>query len=191
MYKIAICDDCREALREIEKLLRRYIEKNKIRAVVEAYQSQMQLLTELESGRYYDIIFMDIKMPGMNGMEAALKKINSDNQKHYFITSARKRIKIPCKDIMYCHKESKMSVFVTNSGELIRERRALQEVYEGLQRIDDSFIMVERSYLVNMHYIETMRQNELLLENNMILPVGRTYVDDVRKTLTDFWRKRI
>ena len=35
MYKIAICDDCREALREIEKLLRRYIEKNKIRAVVE------------------------------------------------------------------------------------------------------------------------------------------------------------
>ena len=51
--------------------------------------------------------------------------------------------------------------------------------------------MVERSYLVNMHYIETMRQNELLLENNMILPVGRTYVDDVRKTLTDFWRKRI
>lgn len=25
MYKIAICDDCREALREIEKLLRRYI----------------------------------------------------------------------------------------------------------------------------------------------------------------------
>lgn len=56
MYKIAICDDCREALREIEKLLRRYIEKNKIRAVVEAYQSQMQLLTELESGRYYDII---------------------------------------------------------------------------------------------------------------------------------------
>ncbi len=50
MYKIAICDDCREALREIEKLLRRYIEKNKIRAVVEAYQSQMQLLTELESG---------------------------------------------------------------------------------------------------------------------------------------------
>lgn len=92
---------------------------------------------------------------------------------------------------MYCHKESKMSVFVTNSGELIRERRALQEVYEGLQRIDDSFIMVERSYLVNMHYIETMRQNELLLENNMILPVGRTYVDDVRKTLTDFWRKRI
>jgi DNA-binding LytR/AlgR family response regulator len=84
-----------------------------------------------------------------------------------------------------------MSVFVTNSGELIRERRALQEVYEGLQRIDDSFIMVERSYLVNINYIETMRQNELLLENNIILPVGRTYVDDVRKTLTDFWRKRI
>ena len=47
MYKIAICDDCREALREIEKLLRRYIEKNKIRAVVEAYQSQMQLLTKV------------------------------------------------------------------------------------------------------------------------------------------------
>ena len=84
-----------------------------------------------------------------------------------------------------------MSVFVTNSRELIRERRALQEVYEGLQRIDDSFIMVERSYLVNINYIETMRQNELLLENNIILPVGRTYVDDVRKTLTDFWRKRI
>ena len=78
MYKIAICDDCREALREIEKLLRRYIEKNKIRAVVEAYQSQMQLLTELESGRYYDIIFMDIKMPGMNGLEV-LKRIREMN----------------------------------------------------------------------------------------------------------------
>ena len=241
MYKIAICDDCREALREIEKLLRRYVEKNKIKAVVDAYQSQMQLLTELESGRSYDIIFMDIEMPGMNGlevlkriremsseclfiiisshqqyavagyeldvfrylvkgpmeagfdhcMEAAVKKINSDNQKHYFITSTRKRIKIPCKDIMYCHKESKMSVFVTNSGELIRERRPLQEVYEDLQRIDDSFIMAERSYLVNMQYIETMKQNELLLENNIILPVGRTYVDEVRKKLTDFWRKRI
>ncbi len=157
--------------------------------IISSYHQYAVVGYELDVFRY--LVKGDLEAGFDHCMEAALKKINSDNQKHYFITSARKRIKIPCKDIMYCHKESKMSVFVTNSGELIRERRALQEVYEGLQRIDDSFIMVERSYLVNMHYIETMRQNELLLENNIILPVGRTYVDDVRKTLTDFWRKRI
>ena len=92
---------------------------------------------------------------------------------------------------MYCHKESKMSVFATNSGELIKERRPLQEVFEELRRICDSFIVIERSFIVNMNYIETMKQNEILLENNIILPVGRTYVNEVRKQLNDFWRKRI
>lgn len=241
MYAIAICDDCREALKGIEKRLKRYGEKSKVQASVETYQSQTQLLADLEGGRNYDIIFMDIEMPGMNGLEvlrrirerdkeclfiiissyqqyavcgyelevfrylvkgsmeagfdncmdAALKKLDSNSRKNYFITSTRKRIKIPCEDIMYCHKESKMSVFATNSGELIKERRPLQEVFEELRRICDNFIVIERSFIVNMNYIETMKQNEILLENNIILPVGRTYVNEVRKQLNDFWRKRI
>ena len=87
--------------------------------IISSYHQYAVVGYELDVFRY--LVKGDLEAGFDHCMEASLKKINSDNQKHYFITSARKRIKIPCKDIMYCHK----AVSYTHRGGWKTQRNSL------------------------------------------------------------------
>jgi len=54
-----------------------------------AFHSPLELMAEIERGKSFDIIFLDILMPGENGMDAALEIRNYDrNVKIIFLTSS-------------------------------------------------------------------------------------------------------
>lgn len=67
--RFAICDDDRQHI----KLLKSYIEKACVEAVdIEAYDSGEALVEAYERyGERYDALFMDMEMPGMNGIDTA------------------------------------------------------------------------------------------------------------------------
>lgn len=64
MFNIAIVDD-EEVIREQIKFL---VEKNYIKTIIDIYSSGEELLL---TDRCYDIVFLDIKMDGMNGIDTA------------------------------------------------------------------------------------------------------------------------
>ena len=64
MINIAIVDD-EEVIREQIKFL---VEKNYIKTIIDIYSSGEELLL---TDRCYDIVFLDIKMDGMNGIDTA------------------------------------------------------------------------------------------------------------------------
>lgn len=70
MLKIAICDDEQHIHDIVEKMLSLYSEKNHIVMDIVHYISAKQLLEEKEE---LDILLLDIEMPEMDGIEAALK----------------------------------------------------------------------------------------------------------------------
>ena len=88
MIKIAFCDDDMEVLHQMNELLDRYrVERNEDITYV-AFQSPFELLTEIEKGIRPDILFLDVVMPGQNGMDVAKEIRQYDtNMKIIFLTS--------------------------------------------------------------------------------------------------------
>ena len=89
MIKIAFCDDEMEVLHQMNELLDRYRVEQNEDITYAAFQSPFELLTEIEKGIRPDILFLDVVMPGQNGMDVAKEIRQYDtNMKIIFLTSS-------------------------------------------------------------------------------------------------------
>ena len=70
--KIAICDDNAQELIRISSLIDNYrLEKNML-LTYKTFQSAAELVSTLKSGDTdYDVLLLDILMPGLSGLQAA------------------------------------------------------------------------------------------------------------------------
>lgn len=89
MIKIGFCDDDLSILSEISVLLDRYrVERNQ-EIVYTAFHSPLELLVEIEKGMRLDVLFLDVIMPGQNGINVAKEIRQYDtNVKIIFLTSS-------------------------------------------------------------------------------------------------------
>ena len=89
MIKIAFCDDDMEVLHQMNELLDRYRVEWNEDITYAAFQSPFELLMEIEKGIRPDILFLDVVMPGQNGMDVAKEIRQYDtNMKIIFLTSS-------------------------------------------------------------------------------------------------------
>lgn len=90
MIKIALCDDEITALGSLKEKVTRYILHKNLEYSISLYLSGDSLLASTD---YFDIIFLDIRMNGINGMEAAKKLRQSDKESHLvFVTSLKEYV---------------------------------------------------------------------------------------------------
>lgn len=71
MIRIGICDDMEFEVCNQERMTNRIIKKLKINAEIYTFTDGEELLEEIETNGYLDILFLDIEMQGKNGIEAA------------------------------------------------------------------------------------------------------------------------
>lgn len=91
MIKVAFCDDDVSVLSEINILLDRYCQKRTQEIVYVNFHSSWELLAEIERGMRFDILFLDIIMPGENGIHIAKEIRQYDSVlKIIFLTSSPK-----------------------------------------------------------------------------------------------------
>ena len=89
MVRIAICDDDTHILNGIEGFIERYCMERNREIVHKSFSGSFELLTEIERGVQFDILFLDILMPGQNGIETAAEIRGYDsNIKIIFLTSS-------------------------------------------------------------------------------------------------------
>lgn len=89
MIHIAFCDDSVSALSEALSLLDRYRKERGREIAHTAFRSSVELLAEIERGVRFDVLFLDILMPGQNGIETAAEIRQYDgNMKIVFLTSS-------------------------------------------------------------------------------------------------------
>lgn len=87
--RIAFCDDDNSVLDELHTLLASYRARKNTQIDDDIFHSPLDLIAEIERGTRYDIVFLDILMPGENGIEAATEIRNFDqNTKIIFLTSS-------------------------------------------------------------------------------------------------------
>ncbi len=71
MLNIAICDDDIQNLNHVAELINQYrVDRNKVLTYA-AYQNPLELIAAVEKGMRYDVLLLDVVMPGLNGIEAA------------------------------------------------------------------------------------------------------------------------
>lgn len=89
MIKAAFCDDDINILGEIQAFFDQYRRERGREVAYTAFHSPIELIAEIERGARFDVLFLDILMPGENGIEAAEEIRTYDrNVKIVFLTSS-------------------------------------------------------------------------------------------------------
>lgn len=77
MYRIAICDDEPIITSQVENIIYKYADDVSIAVEVKTFSSAEELYKKMKEGQGFNLIFLDIEMGDMNGVEVA-RKIRSD-----------------------------------------------------------------------------------------------------------------
>ena len=89
MIKVALCDDDIFILNEMQGFLDRYCRERNREIMHTTFCSPLELLREIERGVRFDVLFLDILMPGQNGIETAAEiRCYDSNIKIVFLTSS-------------------------------------------------------------------------------------------------------
>lgn len=89
MLNIAFCDDDQEILNQLQSLLDQYRKDKNVSIQCLSFQSPLELLAQIEAGVRFDILFLDVIMPGENGIHVAEEIRQYDSSlKIIFLTSS-------------------------------------------------------------------------------------------------------
>ena len=69
MIRIAICDDDNSICNQLEDILEHYAKDNNYRFEIEVFYSGERLIEFMKSNEHFDLIFLDIEMEEMDGIE--------------------------------------------------------------------------------------------------------------------------
>lgn len=89
MIRIAICDDLTADIEKMKTHIIRYSKENSLQISVMAYSEQDDILKALKKADTYDIIFLDIYMESLNGIDLArhIRKQGVKSRIIFFSTS--------------------------------------------------------------------------------------------------------
>lgn len=71
LFKVAICDDEEKDIQSILRFLHIYEMQHDIDFEIDIFQDSTKLLREYDSAGKYNILFLDVEMPNINGLELA------------------------------------------------------------------------------------------------------------------------
>ena len=229
--KIAICDDEANQIEYLSNVVTTWAKKNRHAVEIKPYSAARSLLFDYCEEKDFDILLLDIEMPGMSGVELA-KAVRKENATvqivfitgyyeyfsdgfdvsalHYLIKPADERKlmpvldravsnltyrqrsvlltspegdrKVSLADIEYVESENVHVAVHTVSG-VYRSRISLAKFAEQL---DETFIKVHRSYIVNLKYVKKITRTDITMVSGDLVPISRGMYDEVHAALIKF-----
>jgi len=143
---------------------------------------------ELEIFRY--IPKSQIKELLPKALGAAFMKLDLQKDQFFYISNAKRSLKIPLSEILYVYKEGKNSVLVLMDRE-VKVREPLFEVYQKLPGAD--FIQADRCCIVNIRYIYKVDavQCRIVLKHHIGLDISKNRIQEIKKVVNLFWGTKI
>lgn len=88
MLQIAICDDEVYYRKTIQKLLEAYLKKHHLEYAIHTFVSGKVFLEQTENAVNYDIVFMDINMEEIDGIQTAMQMRSFHSDTHIVLVTA-------------------------------------------------------------------------------------------------------
>jgi DNA-binding LytR/AlgR family response regulator len=225
MIYIAICDDDALDIQSLEKHLAKLSEYD-LSAKILTYQDPTELVEDIRRGYRFNLIFMDMLMKPINGIDASMKIRQYDqavplvivtatsefavdgykvealrylikpikeeellkvvvpilqknkflNQQFFTFQGAEGLTRLPVGDIYYFQSDLRDIKVVSTEGASIFTGK-ISEIADNMDKFD--FVRTHKSYVVNLHKIETLNAQELTLSNGEHLPVSKHRYKDI------------
>ena len=187
MFKIAVCDDETKMLQLHEKMIKKYLEENRIIADLHIYSSSEFLFHDIKDGIYFDLLFLDIEMPRRTGMEIArmVKQISKETLV-IFITSHNE----------YAVDSFELSVFRYIPKEQVNTKMlsALKEAMMLLNVQKDQIYLIhtatryEKIPYKSIIYIQKDRKNSIIMtENGEIVQIRKPLMRVFEELNSDYF----
>jgi two-component system response regulator LytT len=236
MLTVFLCDDNQEILNQYAQLIDKIAEKNNLEVTISSFSTGEQLLFHLyESPNLADIIYLDILMGQLNGMDTAkkLRELRCKSEIIFLTTSEDyvydafdispvqyllktattvekfEQVFLRAADLVQ-KKETDMFTFESGNVQKViaikdiaffevwkrvvtvhYNKNESAEFYSSLEQlegqlIDKGFVRTHRSYIVNLTYISKFQKNSIVLKTGENIPIGVTYMKQVRQAFSDF-----
>ena len=170
MLKIAICDDEQYFLSQVQKEIRNCFIKYGCDCQIECFQDPLRLRKEILSGEEYDVLFLDIQMPRLTGLQLAkyLREIK-DNSKIIFISN---------------HEQCVFDSFEVSPFGFIRKNTFFDEIDKTVYRLSCALsehkadnILIGKVNLLSVNpytlqYVECMDKTLLLVSDQKVKEIN-------------------
>ena len=103
MLRIALCDDVREQLEIMEKAVRSYFADSTYEIKISQYDNAMMFLDAFEEGGNFDIVLLDICMPGMLGTDVAAEMRNQKSRDEIIFLSTSDEFAVDAFSVQAAH----------------------------------------------------------------------------------------
>jgi len=231
---VVLCDDTEKDASSLRLLVEQYYNEINCQVTIMVYKSGDAMLEDLTSNVISDvkIAFLDIYMPGSNGIETAKKIRETDKDMVIIFTttstahgldsfsvyalqyllkpvdyltvkevltkctekyadslsfievlSDRLNVRVYFKDIMYIECFD-TALFIHTPAEIIKTFLPLSELEKQLK--GSGFIRSQRSYIVNLRYVDDMVANDFILENGKAIPIRRSDRQVIKQAYLDY-----
>lgn len=170
MFKIAIVEDQEETRESLNRFVRQYAQEQGLQVEISLITDGAEIAEHYTPG--FDIIFMDVEMPRLDGFGAAeaIQRVQRRRGGQVVLQLAGGGIQLlDTSDIYYLETHSRMLYYHTSKGEFAA-RASLQSAEKQLAEYH--FVRCNQCYLVNLAYVKGI-ENDFALVRNDRLEISR------------------
>lgn len=141
-----------------------------------------------DSFKYHPFAFVRKKF-----LEEELRAVLPDCQKEiegrqrrFIFQNASQTVNLAQSDILYFEGQANYLAIHTKVG-LYKMRSTMGAVEEELK--DKEFLRIHKGFLINLEHIRILKSEELVLDNDEILPIGKSYSEEAKKNILRYMRR--
>ena len=209
---IAIIEDSGQELSLLERCLQSYLSSRQVYRVIDTYTSGEAFLENWPS-KSYDLVFLDILMEGISGIEVARKIRETDSEcllifissskeyalqktmdlcqnelakhiRYIEVKESRTLVKIPLNEIIYTDYYNHY-IQIHTAARLIRSYQQF-DVFSPLLLCYPQFLCCYRNCIVNMDHVDSVDKHDFVMENGERVPITRGNRNSIYQQYADY-----
>lgn len=199
MIHIAICDDEQFYRDKIQSLLGHYLEKHHLDYTIQLYSSGEEFLSQRENSVKYDIVFMDISMKELDGLQTAsqIRTFHSNTQLVFvtaFIDYALEGYKVGA--VRYIMKDTLDTTISECMDAILHKMRLTQVTFsfmDGTATLyTDNILYVEsQKHKSFFYYMQSGTTNTNAVQSGIVTYQMYEKLDLIEQQLSDYGFLRI